>query len=188
MSASAIPEASAEMVEAAREAAVDCALVIYAVFRITPEKLFKSTRGAAREAFPRQLLMAGLCDGLGFDPLTAGRAVGRDKATVEHARKVVEAFRLESKSGRIDVADVVRILGVDGVRDYLGGEHLVVEIDRNENVTVISGHEPVAKFLRHCDDFVERLFSSFQLVAVQGSAYRRYLDLASMTAPDGRAM
>jgi hypothetical protein len=183
LTVAAIPEASVEMVEAAKEAAVDCALVIYAVFRIAPEKLFKSTRGAAREAFPRQLLMAGLCDGLGFDPLTAGRAVGRDKATVEHARKVVEAFRLESRGGSLDVADVVRMLGVDGVRDYLGGEHLIVEIDRQENVTVISGHEPVAEFLRHCDGFVEDLFKSFQLVAVRGRAYRAELEKASVEAP-----
>ena len=164
----AIPEEAEAAVDACRAAARDCAFVIMGFFHIAPDALFKSTRGAAAESFPRQILMAGLKDGLGFSPLTVGRAVGRDKATVEHACRVVEAFRAEAEVGGMDVDDLVDILGVAAVDDFLGGVHGAEE------------------FLKHCDGLVERFFAAFQLVAVFGGAYREDLERRRTEQESGR--
>lgn len=138
---------------ACRAAAERCACVIAGFFKVDPAALFKSTRGAAHEAFPRQLLMAGLVAGLGYSSLTVGRAVGRDKATVEHACRIIEAIRVEGSRRTIDADDLIDMLGAGAVDEFLGG---------------VDG---VSRFLAHVDALVERFFAAFQLVAVQGAAY-----------------
>lgn len=171
MSKDAIPEAAAAEVAACQQAAADCAHVIKGFTHINVEDLFKSTRGAAQEAFPRQLLMAGLVSELGFSSLTVGRAVGRDKATVEHACRIVEALRGDS-----DAAYFVKLLGEDAVREFLGGADLVVRYerddDRKKEPIIVRGGAAVEKFLSAAEALVDDMFAAFRLVAVQGGAYR----------------
>lgn len=171
-----------EAVTACREAAQRCACVIAGFFQIAPDQLFKSTRGAAREAFPRQLMMAGLVSELGFAAAIVGEAVGRDTATVEHACRIVEALR-----GGLEACDLVQILGEDGCREYLGGgDQLVVEYRnaRGDVVApeigestkhlvahVIDGGDVVEEFIESAEGLVDDLFAAFQLVAVRGAAY-----------------
>lgn len=133
----------------AREAAKRCACVIAGFFTIDPADLFKATRGSAEQAFPRQLLMAGLVVELGFSPKIAGLAVERDPATVEHACRIVEAIR-----GGLDPDHLDDILGADAV-DELGGP------------------DGVGEFLEHAEDLIDELFRAFALVAVRGGAYSR---------------
>lgn len=137
-------------VAAARQAATDCAFVMMGFAHIAPEALFKSTRGVAEEAFPRQIMMALLVSELGFSSLTVGRAVGRDKATVEHACRIVEAIR-----GGIDADHLIDILGPSGVQDYLGG------FDKAE------------LFLDCAESLIDDFGIAFRLVAIKGAAYRR---------------
>ncbi len=146
-------------VAACRHAAARCCTVIAGFFLIDPISLMKSTRGAARESFPRQVLMSGLVSGLGFSSRTVGKAIGRDPATIEHACRVIEAFRIEPHGRKRDVDDdLIRDLGIDAVDDWFGGE------------------DGAAEFLRNADELIDRFFSAFQLVAVMGLAYTQELD------------
>lgn len=144
---------------ACRSASDDCACVIAGFFHVDPDALFKSTRGAAHEAFPRQLMMAGLVAGLGYSSLTVGRAIGRDKATVEHACRLIEAIRFEAGSrDNFGVDDLIDIVGFDGVQDFLGGR------------------DGAEEFLKHADRQIDEFFAAFRLVAVNGAAYRGELE------------
>lgn len=171
MSKDAIPEAAAAEVEACQRAVNDCAHVIKAFTHIKVEDLLKSTRGAAQEAFPRQLLMAGLVSEIGFSSLTVGRAIGRDKATVEHACRIVEALRGGSTADYI-----VRLLGEEGVREFLGGDELVVryerEDERQREPIIVRGAEKVEVFIERAESLIDDIFAAFRLVAVKGPAYR----------------
>ena len=151
--ASAAPSATEEpgdAVAACREAATDCAFVVMGFAHIAPAALFKSTRGAAEEAFPRQIMMALLVSELGFSSLTVGRAVGRDKATVEHACRIIEAIR-----GGIEPDHLIDILGPSGVQEFLGG---------------FDGAET---FLDSAEALIDDFGVAFRLVAIKGGAYRR---------------
>jgi len=170
-----IPVDALAEVAACRKAAADCAFVIMGYFHIAPEALFKSTRGAAEEAFPRQLMMAGLVTGLGFSSLTVGRAVGRDKATVEHACRIIEAIRVEAgRSDGLAVHAITDMLGEDGVRDFLDGRELYSVVNDDDELEWKGGAR-VLEFLKHADMMVEDFFRAFRLVAINGSAYREEL-------------
>lgn len=174
-------EPTSEEVAACKEAADRVSCVVAGFARMDPAKLFKSTRGAAKEAFPRQLAMAGLVMELGFSSLTVGRAIGRDKATVDHACRVVEALR-----GGMEAHDLVLILGEEGCREYLDGKQLIIEYqdargriidpERVSNVkgltvNVLSGGDAVEEFITEAEGLIDGIFAAFQLVAVRGLAY-----------------
>lgn len=142
----------ADQIALCRDAAERSACVIAGFFRIDPVALFKSTRGSPREAFPRQLLMAGLAMELGFPVAIVGHAIGRDPATVEHACRIVEALR-----GGLDVPDLIDVLGAAGVDEFLGGE------------------DGVDEFAKHVEPTINEIFAAFVLVAVKGGAYSREL-------------
>lgn len=145
------PELEGESaVEACKAAARDCAFVMMGFAHIAPDALFKSKRGVAEEAFPRQVMMALLVSELGFSSLTVGRAIGRDKATVEHACRIVQALR-----DGIDADHLIDILGASGVQEYLGG------FDGAEH------------FLAAADALIDDFGVAFRLVAIKGGAYRR---------------
>lgn len=149
-------------VAACKAAARDCAFVMMGFAHITPAALFKSTRGHASEAFPRQIMMALLVSELGFSSLTVGRAIGRDKATVEHACRIIEAIR-----GGIEPDHLIDILGPSGVQDYLGG---------------FDGAET---FLDAAESLIDDFGVAFRLVAIKGRAYRR--DVARRQAEAAKA-
>jgi len=151
------PEEPIEAVEAAKDAAERCSCVVAGFFRVDPAALFKSTRGLAREAFPRQVLMAGLVSELGFSSKTAGKAVGRDKATVEHACRIIEGLR-----GGLSVDDLIEgrgnpkaVMSEADVLEFFGGEDDLVE------------------FLEYAEGIIDGLFAAFVVCAVQGGAYSR---------------
>lgn len=146
-------------VAACREAATDCAFVVMGFAHIAPAALFKSTRGAAEEAFPRQIMMALLVSELGFSSLTVGRAVGRDKATVEHACRIIEAIR-----GGIEPDHLIDILGPSGVQEFLGG---------------FDGAET---FLDSAEALIDDFGVAFRLVAIKGGAYRRDVERRKQAA------
>lgn len=137
-------------IERCRDAAERGAKVIDAFFGEGFDEILKPTRGSASQAFARQFLMHGLTIELGFSAITVGRAIGRDRATVEHACRVIEAFR-----GELDIDDLVEILGSDGIEEYLGG---------------VFGAE---EFLQHAEGLVDELGAALRLVCVKGSAYTR---------------
>lgn len=117
-------------------------------FGLPEESFTKATRGSAEEAFARQVVMSALVVELGFSPLTVGKAIGRDKATVDHACRVIEVIR-----GALDVDDLVTVLGFDGVTEFLGG---------------LDGAE---KFLESAERQIDGLFAAMRLCAVEGAAY-----------------
>ncbi len=137
-------------IERCREAAERGAKVIDAFFGEDFGEILKATRGSASQAFARQFLMHGLVIELGFSAITVGRAIGRDRATVEHACRVIEAFR-----GELDIDDLIEILGRDGIDEYLGG---IFEAE---------------EFLQHAEGLVDDLGAALRLVAVKGVAYTR---------------
>lgn len=137
-------------IERCRDAAERGALVISSFFGEDAEEILKPTRGSASQAFARQFLMHGLTIELGFSAITVGRAIGRDRATVEHACRVIEAFR-----GELDIDDMIEILGRDGIDEYLGG---IFEAE---------------EFLQHAEGLVDELGAALKLVCVKGSAYTR---------------
>ena len=152
-----------EAVKACRHAADRCACIVAAFFLVDPEQLRKATRGTAIESFARQVWMAGLVSELGFSSLTVGRAIGRDKSTVEHACSIIEGLR-----GGMDPEDLAYTLG-------------------NEGVTILArastyDEYPVSRFLADAENVLDKLYAAFVLVAVQGEAYTRSLREFAETA------
>lgn len=168
---------------ACNDAADRCALVVAAFFK--PKHLASETRGAAADAWPRQVWFAGLVH-LGFEPKIVGQVVGRDKQTIVHACRIVEGIR-----EKMEAPELVRLLGEDGCRDYLGGDDLVVEYrtirgelicmadfepdDRPDLkdliVHVAEGGEAIEEFITGGADLIEEVFAAFRCVAVRGKAY-----------------
>ena len=168
-------------VAACLDAANRCACVVAGFFVISPDALKSKTRGSPRDAFPRQVWMAGLVSQLGFAPDVVGAAIGRDKSTVEHACRIVEGLR-----GGMSAHDLIALLGEDGCRDYLGGDDMVIEwrdakgravdIEHGDDtrdlvVHVVSGGKAVADFVKGAEGLIDDAFASFQFVAVRGAAY-----------------
>lgn len=175
------PEPDPAAVAACQDAADRCSCVVAGFFRVVPDAIFKSTRGAAAEAFPRQILMAGLVVELGFSAMVVGSVIKRDDATVMHACRIIEALR-----GGLTADDLVDILGEDGVREYLNGQGLQMEwhdktgarVDLTDGAdtskltpVVLSGAEAVEEFIETTEQLIDDLFDAFKLVAVRGKAY-----------------
>ena len=174
-------EAQDAELAACRDAADRMACVAAGFFKIMPDALKSETRGSPKDAFPRQLWMGALVVELGFEPKLAGAAIGRDKATVEHACRIVEGLR-----GKMRAHDVIALLGEAGCRDYLGGDELAIEwrdadgcaydVEEGDDtsdlfVHVLSGGEAVEKFVAGAESLVDELFAAFRCVAVRGAAY-----------------
>lgn len=155
------PDAKAPAAEAtladAMEAKHRCARIVDAFFLVPPEVLMKSTRGAAREAFPRQVLMAGLVGELGIPAGVVAEAVGRHKSTVEHAVRVIEALRGD--------------LGVDDLIEGRGNDQAV--LSEADVVDFFGDEDELEAFLEHADQLLTDIFAAFRLAAVRGSAYCR---------------
>lgn len=158
-------EPSAE--EACKDAADRCACVVAGFFRVAPDQLYSATRGAARVAVARQIWIAGLVAALGFETRIVARVVGRDEDTIKHACKIVEAVH-----GAVDSWQMVKVLGEKGVREFLGGEAIVLSDEE-----IISGGEAFECFMDDAERTLDRLFESFVTVAVQGRAYCEDQDL-----------
>lgn len=160
----------AEIVAIAKRAADRCAGVVAVFAMVAPDRLWLSTRGTPREAFARQLWMAGLVRGLGFAPAIVGAAIGRHKDTVDHACAIIGSLH-----GETDAADLIAILGEPGVREFLGGADLIVTTDAQGRLEIVSGGEAVEELLQHAERLIDDLFAAFELVAVRGEAFCREL-------------
>lgn len=141
-------EASEEEIELAKAAAQDCAFVVMGFFHVTNDQLFKATRGSAKQAFARQVLMAGLNMALGFSRATAGAAMGRTKDTADHACRIIDGIR-----GAMPTEELIELIGEDDAETFLGGDG-------------------IEEFLEHAEPIIERMFAAFVLVAVDGRAWR----------------
>lgn len=160
-----------EIAAICKEAADRCSFVLAGFAYLVPDRLWSETRGSPKEAFARQLGMAGLVRALGFTPKQVGLAIGRHPDTVEHACSVVDAIR----GGGDDAETVLRVLGEPGVREFLGGRDLVVATDAQGRLEIVSGGEAVEEMLEHAERLIVDLFAAFELVAVRGSAFCREL-------------
>lgn len=156
------------IVAIAKRAAERCAGVVAVFAMVAPDKLKLETRGNPKEAFARQLWMAGLVRGLGFSAAIVGQAIGRHKDTVEHACAVIGALH-----GDAEVSDLIAVLGEPGVREFLGGADLIVTTDSQGRLEVVSGGEAVEECLAHAERLIDDLFAAFELVAVRGEAFCR---------------
>ncbi len=157
-----------DVVAIAKRAADRCAGVVAVFAMVGPDRLWLDTRGNPKEAFARQLWMAGLVRGLGFTPAVVGAAVGRHKDTVAHACAIIGALH-----GDVDAAELIGVLGEPGVREFLGGADLIVTTDAQGRLEIVSGGEAVEECLQHAERLIDDLFAAFELVAVRGEAFCR---------------
>lgn len=161
------PFGDEEILAIAKDAASRCACVIAGFAKVLPDRLAIDTRGNPREAFARQLWMAGMVRALGFSSAQVGAAVGRHKDTVEHALTIIDALY----GG--DPKEMLAALGEPGVREFLGGRDLVITTDAQGRMEVVSGGEAVEELTRHAERLLDDMFAAFELVAVRGSAFCR---------------
>lgn len=157
-----------EVIAIAKRAAERCAGVVAVFAMVAPDRLWLATRGSPKEAFARQLWMAGLVRGLGFSSAVVGQAIGRHKDTVDHACAIIGSLH-----GDIEAGELIAVLGEPGVREFLGGADLIVTTDAQGRLEIVRGGEAVEECLEHAERLIDDLFAAFELVAVRGEAFCR---------------